>query len=324
MSYKKIGNVGTKKPLVFIILPVYNWEKYFLEQLISIYNQTYTNWFLIIINDWSTDQSGYISNKFVKDYWLENKTRIINKENWWVNSAIERWLKEILTLNCYDNNSFVSFCDADDQWMRNKLEVQVNFMIKNRDCDLSYHDLVVVNENNNFVSKSIINESKNILWNPYSKSFIQSALFSHLTSTELMFRTKDINLILPMPSWYRMYQDFWVDIVYSLLWKTIWVINKPLWFYRKWHVSQSSIEKGRVLENFKSFYLQFEFLERKYPFDNVKYMKNYYYDRYNRLSNNVSSVKTIYLMICKYPRIFSTILINIIMYPLRRLRWLFL
>ena len=38
-------------------------------------------------------------------------------------------LKEILRINKEDN-SLVAFCDADDQWMRNKLEAQVDFMKK--------------------------------------------------------------------------------------------------------------------------------------------------------------------------------------------------
>ena len=309
-----------KKPIVYIILPVFNWEKYFLEQLISIYNQNYKNRFLIIVNDWSTDWSECIANQFIKNYWLENKAKIINKNNWWVNSAIETGLKEILTMNS-SNNNYVSFCDADDQWMRNKLEVQVDFMIKNKNCDLSYHDLVIVDENNNFMSKSIIKNSSNPMWNPYSNSFIQSALFSHLTSTELMFKARDINTILPMPSWYRMYQDYWVNIVYSLLWKNIMFIDKSLWFYRKWHTSLSSLEKWQVLNNFKSFYLQFEFLEKKYPYDKVKYMKNYYYDRRKWLSTNNSLIKTLFLILVNYPRIFFHILCNIIIYPINRLRW---
>lgn len=320
-SHQKNFKGGGRTPLVFIILPIFNGEKYFLEQLISIYNQNYENRFLIIVNDWSTDQSEYIAKQFINNYSLNNKAIIINKSNWWVNSAIETGLNEILKMNP-ENNSLVAFCDADDQWMRNKLEVQVEFMLKNKNCNLSYHDLVVVDENNNLKNKSIIKNSSNLMWNPYNISFIQSALCSHLTSTELMFRVEDINTILPMPSWYRMYQDYWINIVYSLLWKNIMFIDKPLSFYRKWHASLSSQEKWQVLKNFKSFYHQFEFLEKKYPYDKVKYLKNYYHDRLKWLSKNTSLIKTFFLIFIKYPKIFATILWNIIIYPINRLRWL--
>ena len=78
-------------PLVYIILPIYNWERYFLEQLISIYHQNYKNRYLIIVNDWSTDSSEEIASKFISDYKLKDKVKIIRKENWWLNSAITRW-----------------------------------------------------------------------------------------------------------------------------------------------------------------------------------------------------------------------------------------
>jgi rhamnosyltransferase len=56
---------------IFIILPVFNGEKYILEQLISIYNQTRTNWKLIFINDYSSDESVNIIKKFAVDYDLK-------------------------------------------------------------------------------------------------------------------------------------------------------------------------------------------------------------------------------------------------------------
>ena len=85
----------SKDPLVYIVLCVYNWEKYFLEQLMSLYYQNYTNWYLIIVNDWSSDNSENIARDFISHYNLHDKVMVINKENWWLNSAITVWLKEI-------------------------------------------------------------------------------------------------------------------------------------------------------------------------------------------------------------------------------------
>ena len=46
---------GGQSPLVSIVLPVYNGEKYLAESLESVFAQTYQNWELVIINDGSTD-----------------------------------------------------------------------------------------------------------------------------------------------------------------------------------------------------------------------------------------------------------------------------
>ena len=44
-------------PIVTVLMPVYNAEKYLAEAINSILNQTFTNYELLIINDGSTDKS---------------------------------------------------------------------------------------------------------------------------------------------------------------------------------------------------------------------------------------------------------------------------
>ena len=45
------------EPLVSIITPVYNSEEYLEETILSVINQTYKNWELLLIDDYSTDNS---------------------------------------------------------------------------------------------------------------------------------------------------------------------------------------------------------------------------------------------------------------------------
>ena len=51
-------------PLISVLLPVYNEEKYLSESINSILNQTYRNFELIIIDDGSTDKSIDIINSY--------------------------------------------------------------------------------------------------------------------------------------------------------------------------------------------------------------------------------------------------------------------
>ena len=64
----------TNQPLVSVIMPVYNAEKYILDAINSIRSQTYPNWELILVEDGSTDHTLEIIQK-IED------SRIILKRN---------------------------------------------------------------------------------------------------------------------------------------------------------------------------------------------------------------------------------------------------
>lgn len=71
-------------PLIGVVVPIYNVEKYLKECLDSIINQTYKNLKILLINDGSTDNSLDIAKQYaIKD----NRIMIINKQNGGVGSA---------------------------------------------------------------------------------------------------------------------------------------------------------------------------------------------------------------------------------------------
>ena len=65
-------------PLVTIIVPVYNVEKYVKKCVESIISQTYQNIEIILVNDGSTDQSGSIISEYLD---LDERIRVFNKDN---------------------------------------------------------------------------------------------------------------------------------------------------------------------------------------------------------------------------------------------------
>ena len=64
-------------PLVSIIVPIYNIEKYISKCIESIIKQTYTNIEIILVDDASLDRCGEICDKFAED---DNRIRVIHKE----------------------------------------------------------------------------------------------------------------------------------------------------------------------------------------------------------------------------------------------------
>ena len=65
------------KPLVSIITPVYNAEKYLEETILSVINQSYKNWELLLIDDCSTDKSYGIIQKYLK---VDNRIKCLKNE----------------------------------------------------------------------------------------------------------------------------------------------------------------------------------------------------------------------------------------------------
>ena len=105
---------------ITILLSTYNGEKYLKEQLDSILNQTYDDWFLLIRDDYSQDNTENIIDAYIKDH--PNKIKKIKSyENIGVVKSFEELLK-----TC--SSEYISFCDQDDIWLPTKLEESMEKM----------------------------------------------------------------------------------------------------------------------------------------------------------------------------------------------------
>lgn len=305
----KRGGLEQKYFKVYIILPVYNWEKYFLEQLISIYNQDYENRFLVIVNDGSTDSSEQIARNFVNSYNLQDKVLIVNKSNWWLNSAINRWFEEIKKLIDINNSdSLISYCDCDDVWTRNKLSVQVEYMYNHPECDLSYHDIFVIDENSKFKKKS-----KAYSYFVYSKISNKNNTFSKFAltrqtplATTMMFRLNYLGKILPFPVWFDLSQDMWAAFVITLFGWSVDFIDMKLCYYREGHNSlQVLVCKRGNHERDLTFISYFEFMKKRFPYKDISSVYQFLIDKnINWYNKKYPDVLVYLLMLFNYPKIF--------------------
>lgn len=106
-----------KKPLVSVLMPVYNAERYVAEAIESILNQTYRYFEFIIINDGSTD----FSEKIIQGYDDSRIVYVRNKSN----------LRLVATLNegiRMASGKYIMRMDADDISVNDRMEQQVKFM----------------------------------------------------------------------------------------------------------------------------------------------------------------------------------------------------
>ncbi|MBD3300193.1 MAG: glycosyltransferase [Candidatus Moranbacteria bacterium] len=110
-----------KKPLVSVVLPTYNHEKYIRESILSVLNQTYDNFELIIVDDGSSDNTFQevkkIKDKRIKTYRF--------KKNKGASAAANYCIKK-------SRGKYISMLNSDDVFLETKLERQVDFLEKNK------------------------------------------------------------------------------------------------------------------------------------------------------------------------------------------------
>ncbi len=114
-------NKKKEKTKIDIILPNYNSSKFITETLNSIIKQSYKNWQLFIVDDFSDEKTKNIlkkisKNKKIKIFWL--------KKNYGAGFCRNYALKKTTA-------PYLAFIDSDDVWKKNKLREQLNFMKKN-------------------------------------------------------------------------------------------------------------------------------------------------------------------------------------------------
>jgi teichuronic acid biosynthesis glycosyltransferase TuaG len=134
-----------QNPLISIITPLYNAQNFITETISSIQNQTYSNWEVFIVDDFSTDFSPQIVEKLelidIRIHFIRNDA---NK-----GAAFCRNLGTELA-----KGEYIAFLDADDLWHEEKLEKQLRFM-QVHDCDVSFTSYVHIDEDSEPINKRI-------------------------------------------------------------------------------------------------------------------------------------------------------------------------
>ena len=110
-----------KQPTIDIVIPNYNKAKYLNQCLDSILSQTYKSWNIYLVDDNSKDNSKEILQNYQN---FDNINLFFLKENrgpsYCRNLGIEK-----------SSSEFIAFMDSDDFWPKDKLEKQINNMLKN-------------------------------------------------------------------------------------------------------------------------------------------------------------------------------------------------
>jgi glycosyltransferase involved in cell wall biosynthesis len=111
-------------PVVSIIAPTYNHEKYISECIESAIAQTFEDWEMLVMNDGSTDRTAEIVESFAE---IDQRIKLINQQNVGIFRLSETYNKALEIAK----GEYIAILEGDDCWERQKLEKQVRIMESN-------------------------------------------------------------------------------------------------------------------------------------------------------------------------------------------------
>lgn len=156
-------------PLVSVVVPTYNVEKYLDKCIRSIVDQTYKNLEIILVDDGSTDSCPAIC-----DAWAQKDSRIhvVHKENQGLGMARNTGIESA-------NGEYICFLDSDDYLDLSTVEKCVNALLEN-EAQAALYGLVDVDENYDLISKDVnFNLSPLVYKNGAVKDALLPELISH-------------------------------------------------------------------------------------------------------------------------------------------------
>lgn len=233
------------KPVISVIMPVHNEEKYIEQAIDSVINQTAENWELIIVNDASTDSTPKIVDSIKAK---NNKISLINlKKNQYRSGALNQGIKKA-------KGKYICFLDGDDVYLADKLLKQTKFLEKNDKIDMVYSNAETFDSNGPLKKVEAIEfdcDPRDILltaskknssnWQLPSQAIDYQQNGSYIPSCSVMIRKKIFKKI-KFDEKLKTAQDY--DLWFQLIGRGHKIAKLPITAY-KYRVHDNQITKNR-------------------------------------------------------------------------------
>lgn len=227
-----------KKPLVSVIIPVYNGEKYLKEAIESVLNQTFQDFELIIVDDCSTDGSYKIIDAFAQKYPKKIKVIKHSKNKGCPAASRNTGIK-------HAKGRYIAFLDQDDIWRSDKLEKQIKVIEQSPDIGLVVTNaLVYDNSAKKYLGRnwktikkfSVMDKTQRLLKKNFiltgSMALVRKDFFDRYGLLDENFKIAD-----DYDLWFRISRHYQIHL-----------IEEPLTVWRKTNTSTSFNEKNMLTD----------------------------------------------------------------------------
>lgn len=239
--------------MISVIVPVYNVEKYVTDCLLSISQQTYDDFEVIVVDDGSTDNSNKVAKSFEKDA----RFKVYYKENSGLSDARNYGLN-------YAQGEFVTFIDSDDTVSKYYLE-NLYEALKQSKSDISVSNYELVYEvkipNKEYRQLRIIKRdysSEEAL----TKMFLQKEFDSNATSK---LYKMELFTCIRFPS-RKLYEDFGTTYkLFSLAKKITFISSKDYFYYQRPNSIQTMSFNTKKFDAIQFSFEMVSFIKKNYP-----------------------------------------------------------
>ena len=222
-----------------IYKPNLTWLK---EELQSIKNQTYQHFEVLVWNDCPEDCYDY--NSFFSEVLGDIPFKIYKGEkNEGSNKAFECLTEKVET-------KYIAYCDQDDIWLPNKLEVLREFLLS-PDNTLAFSDMMVIDKDSNITARHIQEVRPRQIFYSGKDAFQHLLAKNFVTGCTMLMKTQIAKAAIPFPN--AVFHDWWLAIAASLKGDIV-MANSPLMKYRIYGGNQSAVLRG--IDSKKDYFLR--------------------------------------------------------------------
>ncbi len=213
------------EPLLSIIVPIYNVEKYLERCIDSIINQTYKNLEIILVDDGSKDASGIIADTYASK---DDRIKVIHKENGGLSDARNHGLDQA-------RGNYIIFIDSDDFIDSSMCEILFTIAEKYSSDIVSCNYYIFRDENRISVHSMSIQEDEKVFsgidilkyylikTEPFDLNIVCNKIFK-----SSLFNSKDSQIRFPKG---RVQEDNFTTFRLFAKSDVVTTINQPLYYY---------------------------------------------------------------------------------------------
>ncbi|GLS89611.1 hypothetical protein GCM10007916_06780 [Psychromonas marina] len=214
-----------KEPLVSVVIPSYNHQDYIAKSLESVFNQTYKNIEVIVIDDGSADNTLDVIKQFKQKYDFEYQTQS--------NMGVCRTLNKAISLS---KGEYIALLASDDYWALDKIEKQVKLLNESAGSEFCFTQAKEFDDDKPDYSN--IFPKKTLSGNVINKVFIRQ----HVPAGSMMFSRPLYDELGGFDETLK--EEDWDFVIRCAAKTSFSSVKEPLFYYRS-HATNIMKTRGR-------------------------------------------------------------------------------